>query len=169
MQRTATQARRLRNALPVGLAALALGVGLSGCVSASVGTQAQEKPSIQAVQHPMLGGFPVPAGFELVEDRSYAKNVGELRLATCEFAGKADLPAVSRFYREYMPSAGFTLRQDALMRGEHIMSFDSRDERCTLRFRRERLRTILMVDISPAPRGAVEREEPQERPPKRKP
>ncbi|MGD8454538.1 MAG: hypothetical protein PVJ57_22215 [Phycisphaerae bacterium] len=150
-----------------GLAALTAGTLLGACTSSSgtIGPGASGTTA-SAMQHPMLEGIPIPSGFSLVDDRSFGWKTGTLRTANCEFAGSTGVAEVNRFYREYMPSAGFTLRQERFDRGEYVMEFDSTNERSTVRIRRESFKTILIVDVSPTPRGSAERDV---KPPTRRP
>ena len=142
-----------------GLAALAMCLPLGACATtSSTATASGDGRSASAMQHPTLEGIPIPAGFELVGDRSFHHASGRLRYANCEFQGDGDPAAVERFYRKHMPSAGFTLRQTSSGRGEYVLEFDSSNERSTVRARRDKFKTILIVTVSPTPKGSVERE-----------
>lgn len=111
-----------------------------------------------AMQHPALHGIPLPSGFNLVPANSFYHASGRLRYANCQFAGSMEPAAVSRFYKEHMPAAGFTLRRDGLIRGEYELEFDSAAERCDVRFHRQRSRTFLFIDLTPVPQGSAERD-----------
>jgi len=154
--RAACRARRRRRA-PWRLATIALCLPLGACAS-STGGGSGSTVTASAVQHPMLENFPIPNGFRMISERSYAMKTGELRQVTCEFEGNMDPVAVNRFYREYMPSAGFTLRAESMIRGEWLMEFDSPGERSTVRFRRDKFKTVIVIDVSPTPRGSAERD-----------
>ena len=149
------------------LAALAVGLPLGACTSSFGGAGAAEhRPSASAVQHPMLENIPLPVGFQMVEQHSYGRSSGQLRYASCEFEGRLDPAAVNRFYKEYMPAAGFTLRQERFNRGQYVMEFDSTAEESTVRIERRRFKTALIIDINPTPKGSAQRD-PQ--PPLRQP
>jgi hypothetical protein len=149
------------------LAGLLAGLVLSGCTSSSsTGTVSSSPGSGVALEHPLLTGIPIPTGFELVPERSYLREVGQMRVANCQYEGTKVPDALNRFYKEYMPAAGFTLREERLDRGEYVMEFDSSAERSVVRFRREKFKTILIIDIAPASKGATE---PDARPPSKKP
>lgn len=134
-----------------------------GCATTSVSsTSDTQSPMAEhaagAVEHPLLVGIPLPSGFRVVPEHTVQVISGKVRLANCEFEGSKDPGAVTRFYKEYMPSAGFSLRQERYVRGEYVLEFDSSSERCTVRVRGSRFKTTLNVDIGPTPKGAVEQE-----------
>ncbi|MFH1746701.1 MAG: hypothetical protein ABIG44_06605 [Planctomycetota bacterium] len=143
------------------LATLALCLTLGACASSSTvsGPRATEREaSASAVQHPMLVGIPLPSGFQMVEDRSYGRMSGQLRYASCEFEGNLSPTSVNRFYKEYMSSAGFTLRQERFDRGLYVMDFDSSAEQSTVRIARRKFKTVLTIDVGPTPKGSAERD-----------
>ncbi|MCA9243876.1 MAG: hypothetical protein KDA32_07990 [Phycisphaerales bacterium] len=115
-------------------------------------------PSASAVQHPTLEGVPIPSGFRLVDDRSVAASSGPLRVVKYEFAGPTDASRVNRFYRDYMPAGGWTLRREAFDRGEQEMRFTSTAEECTVRIGKDGRQTIVRIDVIPLPRGTAQRE-----------
>ena len=141
------------------VAAMAPCVVLGACTTvtgtAKVG---EDAPAASARQHPTLEGIPIPSGFTLVADETHASNSGRLRYADCDFVGKADPASVFTFYKEYMPSAGFTLRQWRFDRGEYIMDFDSTNEQSTVRIKRSKFKTDLRIDVRPTPKGSAERD-----------
>ncbi len=136
--------------------AMLLLVGLPGCAmnnSAEV-----NGPSASAVQHPTLEGVPIPSGFRLVDDRSVGASSGPMRVVKYEFVGQADRSRVNRFYRDYMPAGGWTLRREGFDRGEHEMRFTSSSEECTVRIGQSGRETFVRIDVIPLPRGTAERE-----------
>lgn len=119
-----------------------------------------------AVRDPVLQDIPKPAGFTLSADKSVAISSGRFRQAKCEYTGPLATDSVKRFYEEYMPSAGFELRQWGLDRGEYSMRFESASEVCTVRTRPEKRTTVLVVELVPKPQGGTERDS---NPPMRRP
>lgn len=141
------------------LVALLVCALVGACVSSTITTSpGGAGPTASAVQHPTLEGIPIPAGFKLVEQRSFGRSSGQLRYASCEFRGDTDPATVKRFYEQHMPSAGFTLRDWSFGLGEYLLRFDSSSERSTVRAKRDRLKTVLVIDISPTPKGTAQRE-----------
>jgi hypothetical protein len=142
----------------------AVGLLPLGCTtttqSGTTGSARRVEAPARAVQHPTLSGIPLPTGFELVEDRSFLYSSGQVRHASCEFVGGAQPTDVSRFYKEHMASAGFTLRQERFDRGEYVLDFDGNSERSEVRIRRTGFKTSVIINVSPTPKGPVERDRP---------
>lgn len=109
-------------------------------------------------QHALLQGIPIPAGFQLVPERTVARKSGQLRVALCEFEGGTDADGVVRFYLDYMPSARFVLKKEDFVHGEHQMRFESDSEECAIRVKPSRSKTILVIDLGPLAKGTAERE-----------
>lgn len=151
------------------LAALVAGLALVGCTNSTVGgsygnsdynrsRSGRTELTGAAVEHPSLEGIPLPIGFQLVDDRSIGWSSGQLRHASYVFSGNVAPARVSRFFEEYMPSAGFTLRYKRFDRGVYVLEFESSTERSTVRTKRHKFKTELIIDLSPRSKGAVERE-----------
>lgn len=109
-------------------------------------------------QHALLQNIPIPAGFQLVPERTVARKSGQLRVALCEFEGGTDADRVVRFYLDYMPSAKFVLKKEDFVHGEHQMRFESDDEECAIRVKSSRSKTTLVIDLGPLAKGTAERE-----------
>jgi hypothetical protein len=157
--------------LAVALAALLALVALPACDSMlGQGGSVEERPTASAVRDPVLQDVPKPAGFMLVDDRSFAFSSGKIRIARCEYVGATDRSAVKQFYEEYMPSAGFDLRQWSLDNGMYNLRFESTGEVCTVRIHPKdwstKGSTGLVVEIGPKPQGPTEHEA---QPPMRRP
>jgi hypothetical protein len=141
-------------------------VGLPACESMR-GGGVEDQPTASAVRDPVLEDVPKPAGFTLVDDHSFGVFAGKVRIARCEYVGPTGRSAVKRFYEEYMPSAGFELRQWSLDSGVFNLRFESETETCSVRIHpKDWNRTGLVVEIGPKPHGSVEREA---KPPMRRP
>ena len=159
--------RRYATVVVLGFAAT---LWLSGCASFSgnVSTGSGDGgPTASAVRDPVLQDIPKPAGFALSADKSIAISSGRFRQAKCEYTGSLPTDSVKRFYEEYMPGAGFELRQWGLDRGEYSMRFESSTEVCTVRTRPMKWNTTtLIVELVPKPQGSTERDS---KPPARRP
>lgn len=117
-----------------------------------------EYASSEAVQHPMLEGIPLPSGFTMIPEQSVGRSSGRFRVATVVFEGRGDAAAVNRFFKEYMPSAGFTLTNEQFVHGKWYMRYRSDVEECNIEIEPGRYRTVVLIDIGPVPRGSAERE-----------
>ncbi|MBW7905612.1 MAG: hypothetical protein LC135_03880 [Phycisphaerae bacterium] len=146
--------RRLPTAGP--LLASVVAVVAAGCTSQSGGispSSASREPASAgpAMQHPTLEGIPLPAGFRLVDDRSFGVSTGPMRVGRFEFRGNVERTTVASFFKQYMPSGGWTLRKEDFDRGVYELRFESSSEECTIRLRAEGRATIIGVQVSPIP------------------
>ena len=148
-----------RRILIAGCAGLALVVWLTGCATYNAGSGGgSSSPVASPRQDPMLENVPLPVGFTMVPERSVVRNDGRLRVAMCEYEGDTAPERVISFYKSYMPSAKFVLKQSRLENGLYSLRFASDNEECNIRVLRERGRTHLVVDLGPLPQGSAERE-----------
>lgn len=141
--------------------------GLLALLPACESTGNNGAPSASPMQHPLLENIPIPHGFETVDDQSVGRASGKLRVAQFTFTGDTDRAAVNRFFREYMPSAGFTLKERRFDRGIYDMRFESDAEACNIRIKREKMKTVVVIDVGPLPQGETEQAAPP--PPPRRP
>jgi len=141
-------------------------VGLAGCQQGRDTNRPStgQAPPTAALQHPALENLPLPAGFELVRERSMARKAGRMRIGQCEFVGPATPDDVSRFYEKYMPTAKFTLKERGFNNGEYALRFESDDEVCNIRARPAKGKTVLVIDIGPLLKGGGEARPPDYRP-----
>lgn len=145
---------RARPGLAVRLAAMGLGplaILAAGCESS--GASREAGGGATPVQHVSLEGIPVPSGFRLVDDRSVGVSSGPLRVAKLEFIGDLDRTAGARFYKEYMPSGGWTLREEDFDRGVYSLRFESSKEQCIVRLWAENKKTIIAIRLTPLSAG----------------
>ncbi len=158
--------RLLAGTLAVGLllAPLTACDSMGGTTSSG---QRAERATASAVRDPVLQDIPKPAGFMLVDDRTFGVFSGQDRIARCVYSGTTDRTAVKRFYEEYMPSAGFELREWTVDQGRFDLRFESGAEVCNvLVYRGSGRNTTLVVQIKPKPRGSTQHDS---QPPMRRP
>ncbi len=150
------------------IALLTLAAGLAGCDQqerADAGMRAAP-----AVEHPMLPGVPLPSGFSAVNDKTFATEVGRMRIAHYEFTGSAGRDAVHEFFLHQMPAAGFKLVQRGDEAGVYYLRFQSQTEEADLRIgRRSLAETYFVVDLRPRPEDAVRASDEAPPPPRRRP
>lgn len=132
-----------------------------GCASNDAAPQ-------QAMQHPILEDVPLPRGFRLVDERSVGVSSGTLRVGKYEFAGDTPRTAAARFFKEFMPGAGFTLRSEDFDRGVHDLRFESAEEECRIRLWVEGLQTRVNISIHPLGRSGAAPPRPPPGPPARR-
>ncbi len=159
--------RRFRLVLASAVLCL-LGTAATGCNMPLRGAERAtgSTPTISAVRHPALEDFPMPSGFMLVDDHSQSVQTGNMRIIQYEFVGNASRDVVTEFFREKLPTAGWTYLGERFERGPRLLRFKSDKEECSLRIERDGHRTILNIDIQPVPRGSAEK---QARPATRRP
>lgn len=149
------------------LGASVLVVIAGGCMNSlsNNGTTA-DGAAASPVQHPTLENVPVPSGFALVDDHTFGSSSGRTRFVMYEFIGPSARSVVNRFYKEYMPGGGWTLKREDFYRGQHTLRYFSDSEECTILIRPQGRSTIIAVNIVPLSKGSAEREI---RPPTRRP
>lgn len=81
---------------------------------------------------PFLEGIAVPSGFKLVDKNTEDYESGTQRWARHEYAGRADIDSVRRFYREQMPRLGWTRVADHNIQGTVSLRFERRSEACDI-------------------------------------
>jgi hypothetical protein len=141
-------------------AALPLAV-LAGCESMG----RDDGLSASPMQHPSLEGFPLPNGFRLVPEHSVGSSAGQMRIVKYEFAGSTESQRVNRFYKDYMPAAGWTLKTEDFDRGVYHMRYESKTEECLVRITPDGSKSYIGVQLRPLPRGTAEREPTRALPP----
>lgn len=151
----------------IGLAGMLLIAVCGGCANINLGLGKTEPVGAQPMQHPILEGIPLPNGYEFAADRSSFFNSGQLRIGMYTFIGSTDVVATYRFYKDYMGAAGFVMRQQELDNGQYTLRFTSETEECTIKLRRERGKTVLVIRLDPITQGPADRE--TKAPPARKP
>lgn len=145
-----------------------LGTAATGCNMPLRGSErtSGSTPTISAVRHPALEDFPMPSGFMLVDDHSQSWQSGNVRIIQYEFVGNASRDVVTGFFREKLPTAGWTYLGERFERGPRLLRFKSDKEECNLRIRREGRQTVLNIVLGPIPQGSAEK---QARPATRRP
>ncbi|MBK8914166.1 MAG: hypothetical protein IPM64_06115 [Phycisphaerales bacterium] len=120
---------------------------VSGC---SVGSTVSDGRAGSPVQHPVLQNVPLPNGFELVDDRSRISSNGQIRFAQCEFSGRAERTSVYEFFKNYMPTGGWSLQDERLIGGVYELRYGSATERCDVRISRSGRGTRIDVEVRPS-------------------
>lgn len=145
----------------IGMVVVGFALALGGCANSNGPVAASP------VRDPVMADLPKPAGFALVDDRSVYWQSGIHRVGKCEYLGKTDRDAIKRFYEEYMPSAGFQLREMSLDKGSYSMRFESDKEICMIRVSPfSQGRTSVVVEVGPVAEGEAG---PADGPPAKRP
>lgn len=127
----------------VGLALAVTGCGPSVSYSEQGHPREAEPPArtadLVSMTRPPVQDVPVPISFELNEQASRSWELSGGRFVDHVYTGSSDPFAVGRFYRRYMPQAGWTQTRKAYARGELVLDFDKEAERCQVRVSRQGL------------------------------
>lgn len=134
-----------------------VGLAIPACQSGgnTSAVASDQAPVATPVEHQLLKGIPVPAGFRIIPEHSRARNLGETRVAQCEFEGSLAAGDVARFYEHYMPTARFTLGPKLFNSGEYAIRFESDTEECNVWIKPKAQKTILIIDIGPRATGSA--------------
>ena len=130
----------------------------SGCDSFGGGNRVRSGPTVSAVRHPTIEDFPLPNGFALVNDHSSSRASGVTRWVEYEFSGSSPWSTIIQFFKDTLPTAGWTLRTEQLRRdGRYEMRFISDREECDVSVARWRGKTVVNIEIRPQPQGSADR------------
>ena len=141
--------------------ALALGAAvLSGACSASKDSVALLNPR----SVPYLDGVAVPAGFTLADKMTEDYESSGQRMARHEYRGNADLHTVRNFYREQMPTLGWTRVSDQSVKGIITIRFEKQDESCVVEIRPAGMISSTSIQVIVMPFKRVPINEPPKRP-----
>lgn len=137
------------------LGGLAVAVGFSaGCES--MGGGGSVVPSnATTVGDEDVRDIPKPKGFTRVDKPSVFWRSGQYRIGELWYSGKSSPAAVKRFYEQYMPTAGFELREMSLRNGQYNARFETEREVCTVRIVPESFGTSLVIELVPRGHGPV--------------
>lgn len=131
---------------------------VAGCTTFQSGSDSSRanQTSVRAMQHPLLVGIPLPAGFDLVEKESVHSSSGSLRVAKCVFKGGMRPSEVVKFYKEQMAAGNWNLRSESFDQGVYDQRYESDREECFVRIGHSGLGTRVTLDVKPKPVGVPE-------------
>ena len=135
-----------------GMAAVLL---LAGCASTSA-TSTERAPAAPLQTSALLkfADVPVPVGFQLVDNESFAFQNEITRVGLLKYRGRPDVDRVVQFYREQMPLHQWTLL-NLLEYESRVLNFEKPDQTCIVTVGRFGDRT--QVTIAVAPKGGAAR------------
>jgi hypothetical protein len=104
-----------------------------------------------------IADVPIPAGFEMINDESTAKSTAgsNVRFVDHGYKGSDDLLPVVRFYREQMPSKGWTFTEQLQNHKEITLRYTKSAEDCTVVVTPGTFSTHIRVLIDAASQGAA--------------
>jgi hypothetical protein len=104
---------------------------ISGCAL----MEKKQKPESAGLLEPQTASrfsdLPLPAGFKLMGESSYAFESSGVRVAAMQYQGKADVEQVLNFYKEQMPMYNWNLL-NVVQYGSRLLNFDRENETCII-------------------------------------
>lgn len=144
--------------LSLSLAALCTVAGsaaVTGCSHshAAAGTQ----PALITSPNSPIADVPIPAGFSMVTSQSISQVVQSsgLRFVDHQYTGGDDVLPVVRFYRDELPSRGWTLVDQDQLKHEITLHFTKNSENLAVSVWSGTLDTHIRIKIDPAGRDAA--------------
>jgi hypothetical protein len=141
----------MRLAFSAGVLAVSVALigGLGGCSHPSDETQ---PALIPAVASP-VADVPIPAGFAMTGDSTSKVEASGLRFVDHKYDGTDDVLPVVRFYKDQMPTKGWTfVDQNQLVHNEISLHFTKNGEDCVITVKPGTFRTHVQVQINPTGR-----------------
>lgn len=103
-----------------------------GCAAISKKDSAAQPPALLEPQAILkFGDVPVPVGFKLLAQDSYAFESSGVRVGVLKYQGKASPDQIVNFYKEQMPMYNWNLL-NVVEYGERLMNFDRENETCII-------------------------------------
>lgn len=122
----------------------------AGC--AAISKKDKESAGIPSLLEPQaIGKFadiPVPVGFKLLPERSYAFESAGVRGCTLKYQGKASAEQAISFYKEQMLMYNWTLL-NIIEYGERLMNFDRDTETCTINLLPKGKALVITISVAP--------------------
>ncbi len=103
---------------------LALSVA-SGC--GGIGKQSDDV-RLTASRDAIITDLPVPEGFKMDFERSSYTHMGQTRIGTLVYKGRASAPSIISFYRDNMPISGWIPQRESSEFGSYVLRFEKNGE-----------------------------------------
>ena len=137
------------------IAAIIFGlISLSGCASLWSGNKSSD---VSAPLEPnavvRFMDVPVPAGFRLLDQDSYAFENAGVRVAMLKYKGKGSIDQISNFYKTQMAMHSWVLL-NAIEYGQRLLNFDRETESCIISLFPKGSTTLVTVSLGPKSQSA---------------
>ncbi len=93
---------------------------------------------------------PVPQGFRLLADDSYAFENAGLRMAMLRYKGSATVDQVTEFYKLQMPKYHWKLL-NLVQYGQTLINFDRESETCLINLAPKLTGLLITISVAPKP------------------
>ena len=126
-------------------------IALSGCALLQKKSKAPEGPTLLEPQAILkFGDVPVPVGFKLLAQDSFAFESAGVRTCLLRYRGKANPDQVVNFYKEQMPMYNWALL-NVIEYGERMMNFERENETCIIGLLTKGNTVTITVSLGPKP------------------
>jgi hypothetical protein len=124
---------------------------LSGCATISKSAAPAATAALQPSAVLRFMDIPVPKGFHLLADDSYAFENAGLRMAMLRYKGAATVEQVVEFYKLQMPKYHWTLL-NLVQYGQTLMNFDQENATCVISLAPKFYNSVLItISLAPKP------------------
>jgi hypothetical protein len=122
----------------------------AGCATTNNGSSSgyPQQPSMGMSNTMKFDDVPVPAGFRIINNESFAFQNDRMRVGLLKYAGSPDANGVVAFYKEQMPMYNWDLI-NVIEYGERIMNFERADQTCIITIRPLSTRTVIAIAVAP--------------------
>ena len=138
------------------MAAVLLCCVTSGCASLNLGQRGQKGEDIFMDPQEILtvnpdlrfDDLPIPVGFLIDIQSSYAFQNNEIRVALLRYVGKESVRTLIEFFKEQMPRYNWELLSQVEFE-QTVLNFEKRGEICIVMIEPQRKRVLVTLSISP--------------------
>ena len=101
---------------------------------------------------------PVPAGFKLIQDKSFVFQTQGTRVALLKYVGRAKLEELVVFYKEQMPYYNWELL-NVVEYGKSVLNFEREGQSCIVTIESKGRKKIVTLSVAPRAKGSIEIED----------
>ena len=126
---------------------------LSGCITTGEKTVSEEDIEVQETGLDASNKFrfddlPVPAGFRLIEDKSFVFQNNATRVALLKYAGRAKTEELISFYERKMLLYNWHLL-NVVQYGKSVLNFERGNQSCIVTIEPKTGKRIITISLSP--------------------
>ncbi len=100
---------------------------------------------------------PAPAGFKLLQDKSFVFQTDNTRVALLKYSGRAKLQDLVDFYKEQMLLSNWDLL-NVVEYGKSVLNFERTGQSCIVSIDSKGMRKVITISVAPKARGSMETE-----------
>ena len=130
------------------LTSLSLFLTIYGCASISQRAEPLTTTSLEVATLLKFDDIPIPSGFSFIPDKSFVFQNETFRVGLLRYTGQATGEQLIYFYKEQMPLYQWELA-NIVEYGQRTLSFDRRDEVCTVVIDSKGLKSNISISLAP--------------------